>query len=302
MSRTKEQDAERKRQERARKKAEQAEAEKLKQEPEPDETPEPEGENKLGHRPTIEDAEAAMDNPVLMIDVSATVKRSYGKSQVWAGIMYQDSAPADWEHQLRMLGVPFAVSPLHDSDIREDGTPKKAHWHVILYWPGGSTTYRTAAAIMRDVLHGTIPIPLVSPRGYYRYFTHLDNPNKAQYDEANIVTGNNFDIGEFLQLTAKETNDLAKLIITEIINQGMTEYWELVMYAMLNMDAAAFEFVRTNTLFLRSALQSKRFMEMAALDGRRTHGLQGHSRLEAGGALRQSDGDNQTDGTPGPEV
>ena len=149
MSRTKEQDAERKRQERARKKAEQAEAEKLKQEPEPDETPEPEGENTLGHRPTIEDAEAAMDNPVLMVDVSATVKRFYGKSQVWAGIMYQDSAPADWEHQLRMLGVPFAVSPLHDSDIREDGTPKKAHWHVILYWPGGSTTYRTAAAIMQ---------------------------------------------------------------------------------------------------------------------------------------------------------
>lgn len=31
-------------------------------------------------------------------------------------------------------------------------------------------------------------------------------------------------------------------------------------------------------------------------------GLQGHSRLEAGGALRQSDGNNQTDGTPGPEV
>lgn len=261
MSRTKEQDAERKRQERARKKAEQAEAEKLKQEPEPDETPEPEGENKLGHRPTIEDAEAAMDNPVLMVDVSATVKRFYGKSQVWAGIMYQDSAPADWEHQLRMLGVPFAVSPLHDQDIREDKTPKKPHWHVILYWPGGSTTYRTAAAIMRDVLKGTIPIPLVSPRGYYRYFTHLDNPKKAKYDEADIITGNGFDIGEFLQLTAKEQNDLAKLIITEIINQGMTEYWELVMYAMLNMDAAAFEFVRTNTLFLRSALQSKRFME-----------------------------------------
>lgn len=302
MSLSKERDAERKRQERARKKAEQAEAEKLKQEPEPDETPEPEGENKLGHRPTIEDAEAAMDNPVLMVDVSATVKRFYGKSQVWAGIMYQDSAPADWEHQLRMLGVPFAVSPLHDSDIREDGTPKKAHWHVILYWPGGSTTYRTAAAIMRDVLHGTIPIPLVSPRGYYRYFTHLDNPNKAQYDEANIVTGNNFDIGEFITLTAQETNELKKLVLAEIIKQGMTEYWELVVYAIHNMDNAAFCLISTNTVFFNSALKSKRHMEMAALDGRRTHGLQGHSRLEAGGALRQSDGDNQTDGTPGPEV
>ena len=260
MSRTKEQDAERKRQERARKKAEQAEAEKLKQEPEPDETPEPEpdGANTLGHRPTIEDAEAAMDNPVLMVDVSATVKRFYGKSQVWAGIMYQDSAPADWEHQLRMLGVPFAVSPLHDSDIREDGTPKKAHWHVILYWPGGSTTYRTAAAIMRDVLHGTIPIPLVSPRGYYRYFTHLDNPKKAQYDPKDIINGNGFDIGNFLDLTTQEENELCRKLVEIIEAQNITEYWDLLLWTMYNEKSFVFEFVRKNTLFLNSAVSSRR--------------------------------------------
>ena len=263
MSRTKEQDAKRKRQERARKKAEE---EKLKQEPEAEETPEPDGEpgeNKLGHRPTVEDAEAAMDSPALMIDVSATVKRFYGKSQVWAGIMYQDSAPADWEHQLRMLGVPFAVSPLHDKDVREDGTPKKPHWHVILYWPGGSTTYRTAAAIMRDVLKGTIPIPLVSPRGYYRYFTHLDNPSKARYDEKNIVTGNGFDIGDFIVLTAQEKNELKKQVLEEIIKIGMTEYWELVVYAMYNMDNAVFDLITTNTMFFNAALKSKRHMEMS---------------------------------------
>lgn len=258
MSRTKEQDAERKRQERARKKAEQAEAEKLKQEPEPDETPEPDGANTLGHRPTIEDAEAAMDNPVLMVDVSATVKRFYGKSQVWAGIMYQDSAPADWEHQLRMLGVPFAVSPLHDSDIREDGTPKKAHWHVILYWPGGSTTYRTAAAIMRDVLHGTIPIPLVSPRGYYRYFAHLDNPKKAQYDPKDIINGNGFDIGNFLELTTQEENELCRKLVEIIEAQNITEYWDLLLWTMYNEKSFVFEFVRKNTLFLNSAVSSRR--------------------------------------------
>lgn len=285
MPLSKEKDAERKRQERARKKAEQAEAEKLKQEPEPDETPEPDGENTLGHRPTIEDAEAAMDSPALMIDVSATVKRFYGKSQVWAGIMYQDSAPADWEHQLRMLGVPFAVSPLHDSDMREDGTPKKPHWHVILYWPGGSTTYRTAAAIMRDVLKGTIPIPLVSPRGYYRYFTHLDNPNKAQYDEKNIVTGNNFDIGEFITLTAQEKNELKKRVLAEIIKLGMTEYWELVVYAMYNMDNASFDLISTNTVFFNAALKSKRHMEMAALDNVTRNG--GQARPDRGQVKQQ---------------
>lgn len=218
-------------------------------------------------RPSVEDAEAAYnDGDPDGERIAAAIMRRYNKSQTWAFILYEDSAPKDYEDKLRMLGVQFALSPWHDKDTDgkdEHGKPKykKKHRHGMLHWPGGATTYKTAAAITRDVLHATIPVPLVSPRGYYRYFTHLDNPKKAKYDEADIITGNGFDIGEFLQLTAKEKNDLAKLIITEIINQGMTEYWELVMYAMLNMDAAAFEFVRTNTLFLRSALQSKRFME-----------------------------------------
>lgn len=196
--------------------------------------------------------------------------------------MYQDSAPADWEQQLRMLGVPFAVSPLHDQDKREDGTLKKPHWHVILYWPGGSTTYRTAAAIMRDVLKGTIPIPLVSPRGYYRYFTHLDDPHKAQYDEKNIITGNNFDIGEFVTLTAQEKTELKKLVMTEIIKQGMTEYFELVVYAMYNMDNATFDLISTNTMFFNSVLKSKRHME---LDNLTRNG--GQARSDRGGRKQQ---------------
>ena len=222
------------------------------------------------NRPTVEDAEAAYNagDPDGERIAAAILKR-YNKSQCWAFVMYEDSAPPDYEDKLRQLGVPFALSPWHDQDtdgLDGDGKPKykKKHRHGMLHWPGGSTTYRTAAAITRDVLHGTIPIPLVSPRGYYRYFCHLDNPNKVQYDEKDIITGNGFDIGDFLGLTAQEKNELAKLIIAEIINQGMTEYWELVTYSMFNMDAVAFEFVRTNTLFLRSALQSKRFMETAA--------------------------------------
>lgn len=126
---------------------------------------------------------------------------------------------------------------------------------------------------MRDVLKGTIPIPLVSPRGYYRYFTHLDNPNKAQYDEKNIVTGNNFDIGDFIVLTAQEKNELKKLVLGEVIKQGMTEYWELVVYAMYNMDNAAFDLISTNTVFFNAALKSKRHMEMAALDSAARNGV-----------------------------
>lgn len=209
-------------------------------------------------RPTIEDAEAAyLDGDKDGERIAAAIMRRYNKAQTWAFILYRDSVIGDYEAQLRMTGVQFALSPWHDADKDKLGNKKKDHLHGMIHWPGGATTYRTAAAITRDLLHGTIPIPLVSPRGYYRYFTHLDNPEKAQYNPDEIVTGNGFDIGEFLQLTSKEKNDLAKMLVEEIIKQDITEYWDLVVYSMYNMDAAAFEFVRTNTMFLQGTIRSK---------------------------------------------
>lgn len=215
-------------------------------------------------RPDMEDAQRAMGDMAKEDALAAAIMRRYNKSSCWAFVMYEDSAPPDYEDKLRMLGVQFALSPWHDKDVdgkHKNGKPKykKKHRHGILHWPGGTTTYKTAAGISRDVLHGTIPIPLVSPRGYYRYFCHLDNPKKAQYDEADIIVGNGFDVGDFLELTAKEKNELCKHIVMDVvIPLEIVEYWDLVTYTMLNGSAAEFEFVRTNTLFFQSALRSRR--------------------------------------------
>lgn len=252
--------AERAREYRARKKAE-----KQAQENQEEQAGTAAAQPEFSGRPTLADAEAAyMDGDKDGERIAAAIVRRYNKAQTWGFILYAESVPDDYEEQLRMLGVPFALSPWHDIDTDgkkdENGNPiyKKKHRHGMLHWAGGATTYRTAAAITRDLLHGTIPIPLVSPRGYYRYFTHLDNPNKAQYDPADIITGNSFDIGEFLGLTAKEKNDLAKKLVRLIGEQDISEYWDLVVYAMQEMDDAAFEFVRTNTMFLANAIRSKR--------------------------------------------
>ena len=215
----------------------------------------------LGDRPTVADAEAAYGNEDQTEALSRKVIRSYGKSRTWACIMYQDSAPADWEDRLRMIGVSFAVSPLHDKDVTQAGAPKKPHWHVILDWPGGSTTYQVAQGITRGVLKGTIPIPLVSPRGYFRYFTHLDNPNKAQYDRKDIITGNGFDIGDFLELTSQEKAEIRFKLLQFVTSADIVEYWDLITYAMYNEDAATLDYICSNTTFWTAALRSRRHMQ-----------------------------------------
>lgn len=209
-------------------------------------------------RPTVEDAEAIYGDEQKEASLAKLIMRRYMKSRTWACIMYLDSMPADWEDRLRQIGVGFAVSPLHDRDVRDTGELKKEHYHVILDWPGGTTTYRTAAGIARDVLQGTIPIPLVSPRGYYRYFTHLDNPKKAQYDEADIVRGNGFDIDEFAALTSAEQAEIRKGLYQLIQERNFLELWDLTGYVACFMPFAYDEYLSRNTIMVQGWLSSRR--------------------------------------------
>ena len=268
MPLSKEADRERKRRQRAERTAQQTqEAQEQEQE----------AQGAVQGRPDMKAAQEAMGDMAKENALAAAIMRRYNKSSCWAFVMYEDSAPPDYEDKLRMLGVQFALSPWHDKDVDgkdEHGKPKykKKHRHGILHWPGGTTTYKTAAGISRDVLHGTIPIPLVSPRGYYRYFCHLDNPRKAQYEEADIIVGTGFDVGDFLELTAKEKTELCKHIVMDVvIPLEIVEYWDLVTYTMLNGSAAEFEFVRTNTLFFQSALRSRRHINERGRRGGHTY-------------------------------
>ena len=46
------------------------------------------------------------------------------KVRAIAGILYADSAPADWQDRIADLHMMALVSPLHDSDVQADGSPK----------------------------------------------------------------------------------------------------------------------------------------------------------------------------------
>ena len=96
-------------------------------------------------------------------------------------------------------GLQCAISPLHDKDMNPDNTPKKPHYHVILTY-SGPTSYNVVKALT-DGFNQPIPQALEQVRGYYRYLTHKDNPEKAQYDEREIKTINGFNIVDFSELT-----------------------------------------------------------------------------------------------------
>ena len=176
------------------------------------------------------------------------------KKRNWAFVLYLDSAPDDWKEILKIKGLPFAVSPLHDKDINDDGTPKKPHYHIILVF-GNPTTYNNVKSIT-DELNQPIPIPLESVRGMYRYFTHKDNPEKYQYNENDITLYNAFDVTEVLNNF--EVFQCLKEIQSLICELSILEYCDLLDYLLQSDYMELWNVACSHTLFLNSYITSKR--------------------------------------------
>ena len=130
------------------------------------------------------------------------------KKRYWAFVLYPESAPSDWVDILISKGLPFCISPLHNLDYNPTGELKKEHYHIILAYDG-PTTYNNVKNIT-DELFQPIPIPLEQIRGYYRYLTHKDNPEKYQYNESDIQCYNGFCPDDYGNLTSSQIDSILK--------------------------------------------------------------------------------------------
>jgi len=183
------------------------------------------------------------------------------KKRHWAFVAYPDSLPVDWIDQLKQTGLKVAISPLHDRDVDPTGEPKKPHYHVILSYDGPTTFGNVESFTKR--LNQPIPQPLEQVRGYYRYLTHEDNPEKAQYDKADIRTLNGFNILDFVELTKSEVTRYIRDIRRFICDNDITEYAALL--DILDEGACVpdewFEVAVSHTLLFTGYLRSRRYMQ-----------------------------------------
>lgn len=179
------------------------------------------------------------------------------KSRNWAFVVYPDSAPSDWIGQLKLTGLQCAISPLHDADENADGTEKKPHWHVIAVWGNGSTTFNNVKNLT-DSLNAPIPQALAQIRGYYRYLTHKDNPEKKQYDEKDIQLLNGFNIADFMELSRSEITETKKKLQGIIRQEGIIEYSDLMDYLLDNEQFLEYDVACNHTIFFDRYITSRR--------------------------------------------
>ena len=182
------------------------------------------------------------------------------KKRNWAFVLYPESAPKDWREQLQRTGLQCAVSPLHDRDINPTGEPKKPHHHVILCY-NGPTSYSVVCRLTNGQLGQTIPQPLEQIQGYYRYLTHDDNPEKAQYAKEDIERINGFNIRDYVELSKSEVVRIKREVQAFIRDNNVVEYAQLMDLLMDAGESMAdhYEVACSNTLFFDRYLGSRRF-------------------------------------------
>lgn len=195
------------------------------------------------------------------------------KKRNWAFVAYPESMPEDFFERLNQSGIPCAVSPLHDKDMNANGEPKKPHYHIILCYEG-PTTFNAVSKFTESV-GGTIPQPLESIKGYYRYLTHKDNPEKAQYNECDIKHLNGFNPRDFIEISKSEVLALIKHIQNIVRDAEIYEYSDLLDLLLDSDMVDEYDVATSHTLLLKGYIDSRRNKVKDASAPRNTERVRG---------------------------
>ena len=186
-----------------------------------------------------------------------------------AFIVYREHATAeDVENVLTELGYEYAISPLHDKDVYEagqaKGTFKKPHYHVMVQ---GNLKQKQKESI-NIMLGNKKNQPFIAVRNtkdMYEYFFHKNAQEKAQYEEDDIITSEQFQVS--FKGSGTQTTTL-KLVIGLIESEHLDDYYKMARFFPEYPDNDVTEWVfrndaklRTYIFFKTQGQSTREFME-----------------------------------------
>lgn len=170
------------------------------------------------------------------------------RTRNWTFVLYPDSAPDNWRSIIDEMHLEWVESPLHDKDINADGSLKKPHWHILLMF-GGVKTYEQVKEIT-DILNAPIPERCHNAKAMVRYMVHMDNPDKAQYSQSDIVAHGGVDLAELLRPSSSERYTIIGEMVSFIKYNDIVEFQDLVDYALSNEFDRWFPLLCDNSAYI----------------------------------------------------
>lgn len=165
----------------------------------------------------------------------STKKESRGRN--FATIVYPESAPENWLDLLCSYHVECIVSPLHDSDVKDDdsGELKKPHYHVMLMFNGNKSPDQ-----MREIftsIGGVGCERVESVRSMARYFCHLDEKDdrKPVYSTSAAMSFCGADYDNLINLP-KDRYVAIREMIQYCVENDISSFGALLTHAMWHRD------------------------------------------------------------------
>ena len=175
------------------------------------------------------------------------------KSRYFTFLLYPDGEgfPIDWKDRLEKLGLPIAISPLHDKDKSktEPSGFKKVHYHG-LYIARNPVTADSVRIKLKSVLSSEreeckavamVQVVHESVESVYLYLTHESKDaikkNKHKYDKKDITLINNFDIDRYITLDLEQKKDIFNILTTAIRKKDICKVLDLNEFVELEGEA-----------------------------------------------------------------
>lgn len=187
------------------------------------------------------------------------------RTRNWACIIYprqtaedETECPENWAEVLEQLGVKAAVSPLHDRDLKEDGTFKKPHRHVLFSFEGVKSAKQVRELFQR--IGGVGCEPINSMYAQVRYLTHKDNKDKAQYSALDVLTFGGFEYKRYASTKEDEDKECTEKMV-RIFNlmeeRGVGDFHH-VADLLWSEEPELFGTFRRNSYFFAQYIKSKK--------------------------------------------
>lgn len=161
----------------------------------------------------------------------STPASTINKARFWVAVLYLENMLPNWKDVIDdLLELPFAYC-VHMADLDSKSEHRKDHVHIILAFPN-TTTYKHAMEVFsllsapgKKALNTCQAV--ISIRSKYDYLIHDTKKAREQgkhlYDASARVTGNNFDIGAYEQVTQEDKNRMLREMLDFVVDNDIKD-------------------------------------------------------------------------------
>jgi hypothetical protein len=177
-----------------------------------------------------------------------------GRTRNYATLVYPESAPENWKEIIAESKIPVFISPLHDQDKTPTGEPKKPHYHVMAMYDSVKTADQ--AREFFESFGGVGCEVVNSIRSYARYLTHMDYPDKAQYNIDDVVSLGGADYMHAIGTAADKAKSIREML-TYIEENDVVCFADLSLYASVNRSDWFDTLINNGAYFIKEYIKSR---------------------------------------------